>query len=46
MWRDSPTLERPETVHDVTPRIARLGEQFRQQDVFMTWSIIDLVDHR
>jgi amino acid transporter len=34
-----------ETVRDVTPRIARLGEQFRQHDVFTTWSIIDSVGY-
>ncbi|MGB8223727.1 MAG: amino acid permease [Polyangiales bacterium] len=34
-------LANDETVADVTPRIARLGEQFRQNEVFTTWSVID-----
>lgn len=30
-----------ETAHDMTPRIAKLGEQYRARDVFTTWSVID-----
>lgn len=34
-------LANDDTVSDVTQRIAKLGEAFRQRDVFTTWSIVD-----
>ncbi|MBN1606499.1 MAG: hypothetical protein JW940_07685 [Polyangiaceae bacterium] len=34
-----------ETVQDVTLRIAHLGEQYRQHDVFTTWSVVDTVGY-
>lgn len=34
-------LATEETVQDVTPRITKLGEQFRSRSVFTTWSVID-----
>ncbi|MEZ4439950.1 MAG: amino acid permease [Polyangiaceae bacterium] len=30
-----------DTVQDVTPRITRLGQEFRDHDVFTTWSVVD-----
>ena len=30
-----------ETVHDVSVRVQNIGESFRAQDVFTTWSVMD-----
>ena len=38
-------LATDETVGDVTPRIERLGADFRRDDVFTTWSVVDSVGY-
>ena len=38
-------LATDETVDDVTPRIAHLGQHYRNRDVFTTWSVVDTIGY-